>query len=496
MTHRGGFEEVANNIFAANISRYETNEKRLKTFIPERIFEPGEMPAYSNYGTALAGYIVQRVSGVPFNTYVEKNIFLPLGMTNSTFRQPLPQNMLAMMSKGYMTGSGPEKPFELVVVAPAGALSSTGADMGRFMIAHLNQGQFGQSRILRPETAALMHDSAIETAPGLNRMLLGFYETNLNGHRIISHGGDTILFHSYLHLFVNDGVGIFVSFNSAGNPDAESNPREILIRSFTDRYFPSALEPTKTVRLNAVRDAQLVSGHYSISRRSASSFLAITNFFATGSIYPVGNGALNANLTGTMEHFKHVGPMLWERERDGELLGAKVVNGRVTRIALNSTAGIFAGQPIPTWRSGAVMIPAFATSVFVLVLLALSWPAGALTRRYYGAPFSKTGKSVFLHRATRCAAVAIIAMLFVWFIFVSRASLLEYIPGAWIIVSSIVTAVICTLLIVVNAWQLKKSISDKSGFIGVFIWSVVLMSSLFITWLFWIGGLFAMSANY
>ena len=110
--------------------------------------------------------------------------------------------------------------------------------MAKFMIAHLQNGAFGDQRILSEETAKKMHGTPLTIIPNVNRMLLGFYETSTNGHRIISHGGDTQYFHSDLHLFVDDGVGYFISFNSAGKEGAVGPLREAFYRSFADRYFP------------------------------------------------------------------------------------------------------------------------------------------------------------------------------------------------------------------------------------------------------------------
>jgi hypothetical protein len=116
------------------------------------------------------------------------------------------------MSKGYKGASQKAERFEIVDPAPAGSLSASGADMGKFMIAHLNNG----AGLLKPETAKLMHEYRLDVIPGLNRMALGFYEQGINGHRGIAHGGDTSLFHSDLTLFIDDNVGLFVSVNSAG----------------------------------------------------------------------------------------------------------------------------------------------------------------------------------------------------------------------------------------------------------------------------------------
>ena len=121
-----------------------------------------------------------------------------------------------------LQGRDSDKPqgYELINLAPAGSLAATGADMARFMIAHLQNGAFGDARILAEETAKKMHGTPLTIIPNVNRMVLGFYETDTNGHRIISHGGDTQYFHSDLHLFVDDGVGYFISFNSAGKEGA------------------------------------------------------------------------------------------------------------------------------------------------------------------------------------------------------------------------------------------------------------------------------------
>src|SRR3546814_1062334 len=103
-----------------------------KKALPARVFAPGTPQAYSNYATALAGYIVQRVSGEPFDDYIDRHIFTPLGMKYATFRQPLPKALAPYMASGYSTVAEKAKPFEIVVPAPAGSLSASGdATIGR-----------------------------------------------------------------------------------------------------------------------------------------------------------------------------------------------------------------------------------------------------------------------------------------------------------------------------------------------------------------------------
>ena len=212
-----------------------------------------------------------------FADYIEQFVTGPIGMAHSTFRQPLPAALEPLMSKGYKLGSGKPEPFEFVNPAPAGALSASGADMARFMMAHLQDGRLGDAQILKPETARLMHARQRGKSPDMNAMCLGFYEESRNGHRIISHGGDTMWFHSDLHLVLDAGVGFFVSYNSAGKGEVSS--RTVLWHAFLDRYFPYTPPPAPRAA-NAAAEAKAVVGPYLISRRSESNFLRLLNLLS------------------------------------------------------------------------------------------------------------------------------------------------------------------------------------------------------------------------
>jgi len=155
LTHTPGFEEA----FKGGIrfsGQVPPLEEVLKRMLPERVYAPGTTPAYSNYGAGLASYIVQRISGIPFEEYIERNIFVPLDMTHASFRQPLPAQLAPFMAQGYPKASEEAKPYELISIPGAGSLAVSAADMAKFMISHLNQG----AGLMKPETALLMHDPA------------------------------------------------------------------------------------------------------------------------------------------------------------------------------------------------------------------------------------------------------------------------------------------------------------------------------------------------
>src|SRR6201987_3085503 len=157
MTHTSGFEETIDDVILTNPKRAVPLRDYLIENQPMRIYPPGEIPAYSNYGVGLASYIVQRASGEPFEQYVQEHIFAPLGMTHSSFYQPVQKSLADMPSEGYR-GSTLKPPLGFDIFNPVGAggISSSAADMGRFGQALLNGGELDGNRILKPETLAQM----------------------------------------------------------------------------------------------------------------------------------------------------------------------------------------------------------------------------------------------------------------------------------------------------------------------------------------------------
>jgi CubicO group peptidase (beta-lactamase class C family) len=121
MTHTTGFEETARDLLTYDSAGPDLG-KVLKAYIPPYVYDPGTTPGYSNYATSLAGYIVQRVSGKSFDDYMDQNVFGPLGMKQSTFRQPLPEALKGQMSQGYMSWDDKPKGFEVISMPPAGSM--------------------------------------------------------------------------------------------------------------------------------------------------------------------------------------------------------------------------------------------------------------------------------------------------------------------------------------------------------------------------------------
>ncbi|MGD9561653.1 MAG: serine hydrolase domain-containing protein [Pyrinomonadaceae bacterium] len=381
LTHTPGFEEQVKDLFKADGGSPDLGQ-HLKTHIPARIFPPGTTPAYSNYGTALAGYIVERVSGRPFNDYIAENIFKPLGMEHSTFAQPLPTELAGNMSSGYRLASDPPMPFEVVTVFPAGSLSSTANDMTRFMIAHLKEGQFGDARILKPETARLMHSRLFALDDNANAMAYGFYEESRNGKRIIGHGGDTIAFHSDLHLIPETGVGFFISYNSAGK--GEVSGRSMLWEAFLDRYYPFTADAQPLA--SAKEDAAKVAGSYMVSRRSETSFLRAAAVLGEVAVSVNEDGTISAaGLTdpnGLPKRWQEVAPMQFRDVRGQDTLIFKPdAEGRMQMI-MHYPFMVF--KRVGLFENSSILLPVLAVSLGIMLLTLVLTPIAWLVRRHYG----------------------------------------------------------------------------------------------------------------
>jgi CubicO group peptidase (beta-lactamase class C family) len=415
MTHTAGFEEAIKGLINDNPRTLIGLGPTLKRWTPERIFAPGTTPAYSNYATALAGYVVERTSGLDFDTYLERNIFGPLGMTRSTFRQPLPAGFESMVSKGYSRAStGEAKPFELIPLAPAGSMTASGADMAKFMIAHLQ----GGGPLLSPDTARTMHTSMRTVLPPLNRMALGFYEQNTNGRRVIAHGGDTQWFHTYLFLYPDDNVGLYVSMNSSGREGAAGAIRMSLLREFSDRYLPGPSLEGQVDAKTAAEHARMIAGSYENSRRPQSSLVSILGLIGEAKVTANKDGTISASLLrdagGAVIKWREVAPFVWREVGGKSRLAAQVVDGKVVRWSVDDFSPFMMFEPAPAARSPAWLLPATIASLAVLVLTVVLWPVSAIVRRRYGKAFPLEGREALAHRLVRIGAIASTAALVAW----------------------------------------------------------------------------------
>ena len=328
MTHTPGLEEDPRDLFTEDSSHITAMGKWLPAHMPTRVRPPGTYAAYSNWATAAAGYIVERVSGMPFDEYVDKHILEPLGMTQTTSHQPLPARYATHMSEGYEWKAGDYEPhkWEMITGAwPAGSVSSTATDMAKFMLAHLNGGEYSGRRILTPATTEKMHTRVFSHDPRVNGFAYGFYEKSSHGVRIIGHGGDTQWFHSDLALIPSEDVGVFVSYNTNTGGQLSFSP---FLGQFLDHYFP---EPRPAVASKATKEQlQRFAGEYTANRMSYSTFMKVAALAGVMSVGVGDSGLLTANVMGQTMRLAPVDSLLFRDVLSGEPIAFRAEGGRIT----------------------------------------------------------------------------------------------------------------------------------------------------------------------
>lgn len=322
MTHTPGFEDHM-HLFAKDHTLLPELETYLIENLPAQIYEPGTTPAYSNYGAALAAYVVEQISGVSFNDYVDDNIFLPLDMMNTTFRQPASYGISEAKSKGYIFEDGKYvSPFEeYVLPAPAGSAVSTATDMTKFMEALLRCDEDSSDNILANETIAQMLSLLYTAHPQADGMAHGFMRLNYHGKEIFWHGGDTYFFHSAFLLVPAMKTGIFISINTANTAFSYLDQSLLIL----DYLNGNKKELTISNRVNGMNH---YAGHYKGSRKIDNNYLKILSLLMSMKITGSPDGLLlhmpgqKPELYRPLEEDVFVSDykkIIFERDEDGDI---------------------------------------------------------------------------------------------------------------------------------------------------------------------------------
>ena len=284
MTHTSGFEDLHAEMVTLKEENLAPPREWLVSHIPARVRPPGEVAGYSNYGAALAGYIVARVSGQSYSQYVQEHILDPLGMKGTTVQLTSPPELRARESVGYMYDEGAYQIFPQLFgpedLIPAGVMRSTATDMARFMIMHLQGGFYGDTvteiRILNEATAKQMQNTLFSPDPRLLGNAYGFFEFDENGQRVIGHSGSGEPMESLLLLLPEQNLGVFVVYNSLGA--GELNRQHFgFQRAFFDHYYPApAVEPIHPPEDFAERADRYVGAY----KWTMSSYTTLEKYFA------------------------------------------------------------------------------------------------------------------------------------------------------------------------------------------------------------------------
>jgi CubicO group peptidase (beta-lactamase class C family) len=385
MDHTSGFEDRKFGQLSPGPAPEVSLGNWLKGNLPARILPPGRFSAYGNYNAALAGYVVERVSGLPFDDYVDQRLLAPLGMTHTTSRQPPPEPLAARRSQLYRFTGGEYRPQPQLSraaldPAPAGAFQASAADVARFMIAHVNGGAVGAGRILEPATVERMHGRSFGHDPRVNGFAHGFWELGTNGEAIIGHAGSHFVGNSLLLLFPARRLGVFVVTNSEGGNAFVGSNYFTFLRAFVDRFFPAPAPPVApTSTSGAAERAERFTGSYHLTMgRSESGPEKLFALMAVG-MEQDGDG-IAVLLPSGRERFVEVEPLLFRQVNGDARIVFHEEDGQVVQ-AFYGPAPLTALVKNRWFEAPAFQLSLLAGSVLLFLSFLVAAPVTFLLRR-------------------------------------------------------------------------------------------------------------------
>ncbi len=460
LTHRPGFEEAYRNLFVDKPEKFHALEDWLADNIPARVFPPGGTTSYSNYGAALAGYIVQEVSGTLYEDRLEERILGPLGMSLTTAKQILPsggpQAMPEMqrdnVASVYASEAGYLDPaeFELIVGAPAGSISSTAADMARYMSAHLGYGTVGDVQILQAETARKMQERPYPGRPSAD-YAHGFRTENLLGYDTFEHGGATGTSFSSMIMVPELGIGVFITTNGA---DLATAP-QIMARQMVTKIIGGKSKGSPEFIAFSPADAEPFLGSYMTTRRGYSGLIKILSAFAgAGTVSLSPNNGLIINA-GTPDEYFPIGNNAFRSRRSGEVVSFTLgEDGQATQYTVGYGHTTMHRTPSDTNPQ------ALYSALTLVMLLTVLQFASSWRQRSEQRPSNVW--TLRLSRLTLVSAASMTAVfLALFFVIVEMSSLGRNVIFAWPMSS-------LSLLLVLIVIQLLITVALTAGLVPAF----------------------------
>lgn len=488
LTHTGGFDERLIGIGVATPEELVPLGKYLAENMPPRVMPAGDNISYCNHCYALAGYLVEKASGVPWAQYTDENILPLLDMTRSTCQQPPPPDLADDLVVGYMYANGAYRPVPqgYMNIAPAGALYATATDMAQFMIAHLQKGRYGDARMLQEDTVEEMHRPGFSNHPQLPGYSYGgFSALSVNGQRVLVKGGDIGGVSSLLVLLPDENLGFFASFNAAFNFFAGEEPREELLSRFLDHYYPVPEEP---VSVQLAAELGGVSGSYRWNRYARTTIekalapMSLLQFHVTAN--DDGTFTLTSVMTpGKEPRYAEVEPLLFQNiDGSDHIAFREDESGCITHMFMT-----FGAEPATLEKVAWFERDGFQLSLIGFIVLAfltvLVWPVAYLIRRLLRRPAQDPRRARLARRLA-----ALLSILNVVFLAGVAAMVMRALGGAltdpplWFVVVLVIplaTAILSIVLLIftVLAW--------KDGYwslVGRLHYTVVTLAGLAFVW--------------
>ncbi len=495
LTHTAGFEDRVIGTIALSEDELLPLGEYLEGNTPKRVLEPGSVHSYSNYSFALAGLLIEEVTGTPFAQYVDENILQPLGMSRSTFEQPLPPKLAKDFAVGYFVTDGTYEPGDYAYLQepPEGSMSSTAEDMARFMIAHLQDGRYKDVRILEESTARLMHEQQFTHHAQLPGLGYAFKERFVNGERLIGHGGDIGTYSSQMILHSEDDLGFFVVYNVFNDA-----LRERLIAAFMDRFYDEGSLATApaTVELSQEDLARFTGGYRwtKYPRSTIGKLVALLPGPVNVNIVANDDSTLSVSFFGASLEWRYapVEPLVFKQVSGGvqELSGLEFDLGDTLVFSEDESGEVDFGfiplqsialEKVAGYEAGVVQAGALGSFLLIFLSPAVIWPLGAVIRRIRNRASTSSAGS----RRARWVAgtVSILNFTFLMILILAIGGGLMFgVPP--IVQVALIIPIVTALLTLILLWMTFSAWKDRYwSILGRLYYSFITLAAvLFLVW--------------
>src|SRR5215467_7722221 len=310
---------------------------------------PGTRFSYSNPGYAIAGYLIEKTSGLPFDKYIELNILAPIGISAGDFR--LSDANRAKLAQGY-DGNPPRAiPYKEIYLRPAGDMKASPEELARLVQFFLRRGRAGDVQLVKPESIARM-EYPETTSSAKNGLRLGYGLANYteSDGGVITHGHDGGIdgFISTYRYMPEQNWGYVVLVNSTVSYKALEDLNHLAIE-FLSKDFA---KPQQPVISPVASELKKFSGYYA-PRAPRTQLLAFLGELTGGTWIRVKEGRLEcSSLSGKgREPLLPVGKNLFRGEREPEATAVFFpdASGRMIYVRSSEGGEAYGERVFPIW---------------------------------------------------------------------------------------------------------------------------------------------------
>jgi CubicO group peptidase (beta-lactamase class C family) len=340
-------------------------------------WRPGTRMSYSNPGYAVAGYVIERVTGQKYEDRIATEIFKPSGMINSSFY--LTPEDYQFLAKGYDDRSGPPVGYSAIYLRPAGNLQTTAADLGKFVHVLLNWGETADDLVIDPEYLSNMEHprTTLASRAGLRSGYgTGLAGSFVNGFPMIGHNGGIAGFLSAFAYSTARDVGYVVLLNSTHSPAAMRR-----ISNLAVGYLKAGVEPpAKPEEKIAEPVLRTYEGYYHPANPRNQAFAFFTWLLGGQRVTVNGNRLNMTPVFGSPSTLVPVSDTLFRLEQDPEPTRVFTTDENGTMVL---TGGAMYAERLSRWRVESVRWVVLASAALMLtpLIMLVPWSIQGLSRR-------------------------------------------------------------------------------------------------------------------